>query len=191
MKEKNISIKLSLNENCKFEYTNENDDYEDSFELLFELENSTSSFYFQCNKALSSEKMKGICNFKLDSYETKEKGVYKLKEYKYLFRSDFVNIELTSDSDLQFFYYQEDYINSVYNSIENYYVSEEGSGFLLFYFSYSTEQFVSNIYTNNETKKKIKNCQKIKIKEDHYIFCNISKEEIEYFDIENKKLPLI
>ena len=36
MKEKNISIKLSLDENCKFEYTNENDDYDDSIELLFE-----------------------------------------------------------------------------------------------------------------------------------------------------------
>ena len=105
MKEKNISIKLSLDENCKFEYTNENDDYDDSFELLFEHENSASRFYSQCNKATFFDKMKRSCNFKLDSYETNEKGIYKLKEYKSLFRSNFVNIELTSDSDFQFFYY--------------------------------------------------------------------------------------
>ena len=169
MKEKNISIKLRLDENCKFEYTNENDDYDDSIELLFEHENSASRFYFQCNKAPFFDKMKRSCNFKLDSYETNEKGIYKLKEYKSFFRSNFGNIELTSDSDFQFFYYQEDYINSVYNSIENYYISEEGSRFLLFYNSYSIERFVSNLYPNNETKKKIKNCQKIKIKENYYI----------------------
>ena len=46
LEEKDISVKLNLRDDCRFEYIVENgDDYEDSFEMYFKGDNGT--FYYQ------------------------------------------------------------------------------------------------------------------------------------------------
>ena len=98
--------------------------------------------------------------------------------------------EFNASSDRQFYFIQYDIILNVYIGVNDYYISEEGSGIMLHYFPFSNEtKFESNIYINNESQKKIKNCEALMNLADYdYIFCNISQEEIEFFDKENKNI---
>ena len=57
-------------------------------------------------------------------------------------------------------------------------------------FSKEEIKFSNNIYVNFETKKKLKNCKKIKLSGNFYKYCNISLDEINYFDIESNTWPL-
>jgi len=191
---KEISVKLKLNEDCKYEYIIENNDYNESFELYFEgLEGNKSEFYYQCNKVNFLNNTKGICNFNLESYNNNEKGFYQYKQYKSLLKNNLFNIEFSSVSEKQFYYYQNDIIDRVYTEINDYYISEEGSQILLSYVPFSKEEneLRTNVYTNKETLKKINNCKKIRLNGNYYVFCNISQDEIKYFDNENRTLPLI
>ena len=190
--EKEISVKLNLRDDCRFEYIVQNDDdYEEPFEMYFKGENGT--FYYQCNKAPFLDSTKGICNFDLESYNVNQKGIYKYEDSNLIFKNNLFNIEFNPDSDKQFYYNQYDLLLNVYIGVHNYYISEEGSGIILTYIPFSNEsKFESNIYINNETKKIIKNCEEFMNLVDYsYIFCNISQDEIEYFDKENKNISLI
>ena len=190
---KNISVKLSLREDCRFEYTAENeDDYDESFELYFKGPNETVNY--QCNKFSFLNNTKGICYFGLGSYYNIEKGIYSYDYYKPLFKNNIIDIKFASDSDKNFSYYRYDTLFYLFEGVNNFYISEEGSSFMLVYNFFSffpASKFISNIYINNDTNKKIKNCEAIlNLNYYDYIFCNISQDEIEYFDNENKNISL-
>ena len=129
----------------------------------------------------------------MESYNVNQKGIYKYEDSNLIFKNNLFNIEFNPDSDKQFYYNQYDLLLNVYIGVHNYYISEEGSGIILTYIPFSNEsKFESNIYINNETKKIIKNCEEFMNLVDYsYIFCNISQDEIEYFDKENKNISLI
>ena len=107
--EKEISLKLNLRDDCRFEYIVENgDDYEDSFEMYFKGDNGT--FYYQCNKATFLDSTKGICNFDLESYNLNQKGIYKYEDYNPIFKNNSFIIEFNASSDRQFYFIQYDII---------------------------------------------------------------------------------
>ena len=122
-----------------------------------------------------------------------QKGIYKYEDYNPIFKNNSFIIEFNASSDRQFYFIQYDLIFNVYIGVNDYYISEEGSGILLHYFPFSNEtKFESNIYINNESQKKIKNCEAImNLVYYDFIFCYISQDEIEYFDKENKNISLI
>ena len=188
---KEISVKLSIRDDCRFEYIGVNeDDYNESFELYFKSNNNI--FYYQCNKDSYLNSNKGICNFDLESYNFNEKGIYSYDYYKPLLKNNFFDIEFATDSDKHFYFYQYDILLNIYIGVNDYYISEEGSGIMLTYIPSSDEsKFISNIYINNDTNKIFKNCEAIMNLVDYnYIVCNISKDEIKYFDNENKNISL-
>ena len=189
--EKSISIKLNLRDDCKYEYIYENeDDNGKSFELYFIGDNS--SFYYQCNKAPFLNNSKGICNFDFESYNFNEKGIYKYANYNPLFKKNSFEIEFDPYTDNQFYFYQSDFLINIYIGVTNCYISEEGSGILILYFPFSNEtKFIPNIYTNNYTKKLIKDCRALNLLDHDYIFCNVSNNEIDYFNKGAQNLSLV
>jgi len=190
--EKDISVTLNLRDDCRYEYIGANpSDYDEPFELYLKGDNGT--FYYQCNKAPFLDSTKGICNFDLESYNVNQKGTYKYEAYKPIFKDNTINIQFNSNSDKQFDYYQYDTLLNIYIGIVNYYISEEGSGILITYLPFSEDQanFIPNIYSNNDTKKLIKNCEAIKLVGSDYIFCNIRNDEIDYFNKGTQNLSLV
>ena len=188
---KEISVKLSIRDDCRFEYIGVNeDDYNESFELYFQGPNST--IYYLCNKFSFLNDTKGICNFDLESYNLNEKGIYSYDYYRPLLKNNFFDIEFATDSDKHFYFYQYDILLNIYIGINNYYISEEGSIFMLAYIPFSEgSKFISNIYVNNDANKKLKNCEGLmNLSYYDYIVCNISQDEIEYFDNENDNISL-
>ena len=189
---KEISVNLKLREDCRYEYTGVNNgDYDEPFEIYLKGDNGT--FYYQCNKAPFLDSTKGICNYDLASFNINEKGIYKYDHYNPIFKDNTFNIQFSSNSDKQFDYYQYDTLLNVYTGIINYYISEEGSGILIssLPFSENHPNFISNIYTNNDTKKLIKNCEAIKFDEYDYIYCTISNDEISSFNQGNQNFSLV
>ena len=186
---KEISVTLTLNEDCKYTYITYDENYEDSFELNFKGKNY--NFYYQCNKAPFKDEKKGICNFNLDSFNNNEVGNYVYNDYKPIHKNNIFNINFATDADKQFYYYQYDTVDNLFYS--NFYVSEKGSHISLYYESNSENQHIPNIYPNKNHKDKIKNCEIINLNELDLIHCIISEDELQIFnsdDNEVNNLPL-
>ena len=87
-------MNLKLREDCRYEYTGENNgDYDEQFEIHLKGDNGT--FYYQCNKAPFLDSTKGICNYDLASFNINEKGIYKYDHYNPIFKDNTFNIQFS------------------------------------------------------------------------------------------------
>ena len=189
--EKEFSTKLFFNEDCKFSYNTGADDNEESFEMNFKSIDSNSNFYYQCNKAPLKDKNEGICNFNLESFFNK-KGYYSYSDYVSLKKNNTFNLDFSSLPNKQFYFYGSDYIDNVYEENKDYYISEDGSGILLFYENMTGEyKEIPKIYPNKNVKTSLSNCIAIETEMDDGIFmiyCKMAQNELNYFSQNN--LPL-
>ena len=190
--EKTINAHFTLTKECNFKFNTEIDEIQEPFELYFQnVENSSSEFYYQCSLSpLVNSKNEGICNFNF--YNTYEpKGYYKYKNYESINNKNIYNLDFSSLTENQFYFYGVDYIDYFYEY--NYYISEEGSGIILYYSIYENDlSLLPKIYPNINIEQALSNCTIISEafdENDYYIYCRIKKEEINYFD-SNKNLPM-
>ena len=185
--EKEISVTLSLNEDCKFEFTTDDEKYDDSFEMDFEGEDSI--FHYQCSKAPFINSNKGICIFDLESLNSNKRGNYVYKEYKPLHNINTFNINFLNESDKQFHYSQYDVVDGLIS--EHFYISEEGSSILLLYISNNDEKMLPNIYPSRNQNNAISNCEIVNLYELDFISCRIGQNELQIFDTGTNKIPLV
>ena len=191
---KEISTKMTLQGDCKFSYTTDSNDYEDSFELNFEnSDNDYSYYYYQCNKDPSKKGNSGICNYAFESFNYNEKGYYQykndssLKNDKNTFYLDFSAL-----NNKRFYYYGADYIDNYYLDNKEFYVSEAGSGILLYYESLTYDSnLVSKIYPNKNTNTELSNCKLVDngLYFSYLIYCNMSQNDINNIEV-NNNLPI-
>ena len=188
---KEISIKLNIDADCRLKFNTDSIDDENSFELYFKNDNSSeSNFYYQCGLISIQNKTESICSYSINSFYN-YKGYYKYREYQSLLKSNKFNIDLSSISGNQFYYYGGDYIGSMFDN--NFYVSEVGSK-LTFYFVPLSEddRLVSKIYINTNSQTYFSDCNAINIEDYSLILCSIKQNELDYIESSNdKNLPIV
>ena len=183
--EKEISLKFTPSEDCKFRFTGSND-IEESFEMNFKNTNSSSNsnFYYQCGSEPLKNSNEGICSYDANNM-INEKGYYKYSDYLSLQKNNVIQFDFSSFQNQQFYYYGADYIDPLYG--EEYYISEEGSKIFLYFepFSEEDDKFVSSIYPNKNSASPLSNCKLLRIGDvdiDSIVYCDLNKNEINYFD---------
>ena len=189
---KQISAKMTVQEDCKISYTTDNNNYEDSFELYFKNTNSNDDFYYQCGKDPSKKVTQGICSFDFESFNMNEKGYYKYLTNSPLKKQNTFNLDFSSLSQNQIYFYGADLIEYLNVGAPEYYVSREGSQILLGFLPYNEDtKLISKIYPNKNNNNALSNCKKvtdIEIDID-LIQCKMNSNEINYFQ-QNDQSPL-
>ena len=190
---KTIDAKFTQKQDCSFEFNTPNEEIKESFKLYFQNVNDPNSeFYYQCNLSPVGNKSKneGICHYDLYNIFEK-KGYFKYKNYSTIRNENEYNFDFSSLPKVnQFYFYGIDLIDYMYEY--DYYISEEGSGIILYYESEDDLGLVSKIYPNENIEASLSNCTIIpqKIEANYtYIYCRLKEEEINYFQ-NNEDLPL-
>ena len=179
----NIFVNLDINENCEIIITNSTsnfsnnlDELKNSIEINFK--NNYSNYYYQCGIANLYSENKFYC-FGTDYY-------YQMKgEYKF----DYI-ISIGTENNIQstfkkneLTYYGLDFIYPNYHC--DFYVSEEGSKIIFYYYSYNKDdRLLTNIYPNLNTTTKLLNCHRIILQDRNYdlIYCSLYEYELHYFE---------
>ena len=130
---KKIDAKFSLKQDYSFEFNTGNEEIEESFKLYFQnVDYPDSEFYYQCGLSpLGNNKSEDICVYDFNN-AFGIKGYYKYKNYSSIRNENEYNLDFSSLSkNNQFYFYGTDYINYMYEYY--YFISEEGSGIILYY----------------------------------------------------------
>jgi len=190
---KTIDAKFTLKQDCSLEFNTGNEEIKESFKLYFQnVDDPDSEFYYQCSLSPVGNKSKneGYCSYNFNNIFEK-KGYFKYKNYSSIKNENEYNFDFSSlPRENQFYFYGIDYIDYIYEYDS--YISEEGSGILLYYQSEDDLGLVSNIYPNENIEASLSNCTIIPLIINvnyTYIYCKLKKEEINYFE-NNEDLPL-
>ena len=190
---KDISTKMTIQGDCKLKYTTESNNYEDSFEINFKhTDIDYSNYYYQCSKDPTNKGNSGLCSFEFKSFIENEKGYYQYKNYSALKNDkNTFSFDFSSLNNKRFYYYGADYIDNYYLANKEFYVSEEGSGMILYYESLTYDSnLVSKIYPNKNTNTALSNCKLVEIEGYYYlIYCKISKNDLNIIQVDNN-LPI-
>jgi len=189
---KTIDAKFTLKQDCSLEFNTGNEEIKESFKLYFQnVDDPDSEFYYQCSLSpVGNNKNEGYCSY--DFYNIFEtKGYFEYKNYSSIKNENEYNCDFSSlPKESKFYYYGLDNID--YMFYYDYYISEEGSGILLYYEPNDDFGLVSNIYPNENVESSLSNCTIIPLKINaNYtcIYCKLKKEEINYFE-NNEDWPL-
>ena len=195
--EKEIDIKFQFSEDCKLKFDiDKNNTEENYFEMTFVgVDSPNDDFYFQCSNPKIIDENEGICTYQYDSLYN-QKGYYKFKDYQSLKKNNIFNFDFSVLQQNQFYFYGIDFIDSLYLNGSDFYISEEGSKIvLLFYTASNDTRFISNIYPNIKSQKSLSNCHDLEFYEAgldfSLIYCNISKNELDYFKSSSNNQPLV
>lgn len=184
---KDISLKFTLSDDCKFRFSSGSTNIENSFEMNFKnTKSSDLNFYYQCGLEPLKSTNEGICSYDANSFNNK-KGYYSYNDYLSFQKGDELHLDFSSLQNQQFYYYGIDYIEYFYG--EDYYVSEEGSKIFLYFeaLSEDDDDFVSQIYPNKQSTTPLSNCNIIKNGNYSIVYCSLTNSEINNF---NSDLPI-
>ena len=184
---RNISVSyFDIDKECfLFVNTTSNiSDWVNSLDIRFRNEENSKDFNYQCSKINIKGKGDVIkCYYDFWNYFS-YRGIYTFQDSKSLGDENlFILDEEFKQKKFDFFGY-----NSIYTEISEYYfISGEGSRILMAFSPSRTNEEIklTNIYANSENDKPLKNCHII---EGHpYMYCDITKEELDYFEYYTKK----
>jgi hypothetical protein len=133
-----ISAKMTLEDDCRITYSTESNDYENSFELNFDNDNSkeNNNFYYQCGKDPAVKENSGICSYNYECLNA-EKGNFRFKNSSMLKTNNKLTLDFSSFNQNQFYFYGADFIDSIYTETDTFYVTQSGSGITLIFSSFS------------------------------------------------------
>jgi hypothetical protein len=191
---KNINATFNLKQDCSFEFSTGSEEIEESFKLDFQnVDYPDSKFNYQCSLSPvgNNNKTEGICHYNFTNIH-EVKGYFKYKNYSSIRNENEYSLDFSSfPNKNQFFFYGTDYIDYLFNF--DYYISEEGSGIMLYYESNDDLGLISKIYPNENIESALSNCTIIPEKSGEnysYVYCRLKQEEINYFE-GNEDLPLL
>ena len=182
---KDISINfVKQSQMCQIEvetYSNTSD-WVNTLEIKFRNEERSYDFTYHCNKI--TLKTKGeviICYYEKWNYYA-YRGTYKFNSYSSLGdENEFVLDEKFKTKQFNNLGYDEIY-SEIY---EYYFISDEGSRILMYYFRNreDEEMILPALYAESESTIPLSNCHIIKSFSDDYsyMYCDITKEELDYF----------
>ena len=191
---KNIDEECYLNVRT----SDDHDKWENSLEVQFNNEKVSQNFNFQCGTTavpLQARQLK--CYFEWFNYFG-FKGIYKFVGSNSLgIKNNFILDDSFKGKSV--YYYGMDDIMPYFEGMSQYFfVSQEGSRILFFYENYglNADEY-SPIYPNEDSKNALSDCHKVQLNVEgqikELIYCDLKKEEIEYFDDFSKQseIPLI
>ena len=175
--------------NMKVHTTSSYEKWQNSLDLLFKLENGSKDFNFQCSTTSMPLKGKELkCYYQRQNYFA-NKGVYQLVGSNSL--GDNNNFILDdSFNKISFTYYGIDTIMPIFPYYQYFFISEEGDRIAFYYESENLNQVdFSPIYPSVNDERALSNCHKVNFnlngEDTNLIYCDITKDEIDYFDYYN------
>ena len=176
-------MNLDINENCEIIITNSTsnfsnnlDELKNSIEINFK--NNYSNYYYQCGIANLYSENKFHCFG--TNYYYQMKGEYK---FDYIISIGTENNIQSTFKKNELTYYGLDFIYPNYHC--DFYVSEEGSKIIFYYYSYNKDdRLLTNIYPNLNTTTKLLNCHRIILQDRNYdlTYCRLYEYELHYFE---------
>ena len=190
-----ISAKMTLEDDCRITYSTESNDYENSFELNFDNDNSkeNNNFYYQCGKDPAVKENSGICSYNYECLNA-EKGNFRFKNSSMLKTNNKLTLDFSSFNQNQFYFYGADFIDSIYTETDTFYVTQSGSGITLIFSSFSGDDtnLVSQIYPNKDINTPFSNCQitDTEIEKNYYLlYCKLTQNDINNIP-QNNNIPI-
>ena len=188
----------SISDECiiKLKTTSTLEDWENTLELNFTDSVSQKSFNHQCGTTSFPQQGK-----KLNCYYEywnclKNKGVYEFKASQSLGSENKFKLD-ESFEGLKFTFWGNDLLAPIIPQLNSqiFYVSEEGSKIIFYYVNVSEDKSkISPIY-GPKSEKALSDCHKIQFQDEEgteAIYCNIKKDELNYFDDkESSDTPIV
>jgi len=160
--------------------------WENELDIIAKNEKNGNNIHFLCGKnTFLKEGTVFNCYLEIKKYYA-YKGVYKIQGGQSLGIENTFNLDKIIGNFFNFYGY--DTIGPIFSSEKSqyYYISEEGSQVIFKDSSKSNpDDELSPIYANINSKKPLNKCSKIKYngsEMNYFIFCNISKSEVSYFE---------
>ena len=180
----NIPLQFkSIDEECNIEVTTDATSlkkWQNSVDIEFKHTEINRKFNYQCSAVNIIDEKKTICYYEYWNYWA-YKGIYKYNTFNSLGVENTFTLS-SSFNDKQFEFYGFD---ELYPIFTNYlYVSEEGSKIVFFYQSDNMEDEINipQIYANSDSPLPLSDCGYFNNEDDYFIYCNLKKDEIDYFD---------
>ena len=180
---KNIPVTFnSINEECFLEVDTSTSlfDWKNSLDVEFVNVDTKRNFNFQCSSVNIISEKKTACYYEYWNIWA-DKGIYTFNSFKSLGVDNNFALDSTFEGK-QFKLYGFDELIPIY--IAKFYISQEGSKIMFFYFS-ETEEDEPNIppiYANKYADKPLNECDYFYFMDYYFVYCNLKKDEIDYFD---------
>ena len=179
----------SIDKECflKVSTTSDYNKWENTLEIIFKNDKKGNNFNFQCgtNSFLQGGKELN-CYTEINNYFT-YRGVYKFQGGESLGTENTFNVDKLSG--LSFNFYGYDIIGPFLPFVTSqiYFVSEEGSQVVFGYNSQTIDEGLPPILANPISQTPLRDCRKLKYNDnlfdyDYFVYCNIKKDEISYFE---------
>ena len=188
----------SISDECiiKLKTTSTLEDWENTLELNFTDSVSLKSFNHQCGTTSFPQQGKKLnCYYEYWSL-LKNKGVYEFKASQSLGSENIFKLD-DSFEGLNFTFWGNDLLAPIIPQLnsQTFYVSEEGSKIIFSYITVSEDKSkISPIY-GPKSEKALSDCHKIQFEDEEgteAIYCNIKKDELNYFDDkESSDTPIV
>ena len=185
----NLSFK-SLDALCELDIKVEKPltDVTNAFVINFEKENNdinnNEEFKFICGKVKNIDKEQEIKCYYEERIPQKI-GTYKFKQIESL-GTENKFVDNGSFQGQIFNFYSKDAIFPLYFNSQLFFVSEEGSQIIFKYEQFENNNILNQIYSDINNNKNLRNCNVYDFREDKFIYCKINKDELDYFEYNNK-----
>ena len=179
---KDIPIKFeSLDGQCNMKVSSTVDTkyWMNTLDIGFKHTETNRPFNYQCSHISLFEKEKNVCYFEYYNLKT-HKGTYKYEYSQSLGVEN--NFILDSSFDgREFKFYGNDAYDYIFSNIL--YVSQEGSKIFFFYTNFGgDDRFIAPLYSNQNSTIALSDCGKITFFDFEFVYCDLKKKEIDYFN---------
>ena len=173
--------------NLKVSTTSDYNKWENTLDISFKNDKKGNNFNFQCgtNSFLQGGKELN-CYTEIKNYFT-YRGVYKFQGGESLGTENTFNVDKLSGLSFNFYGYDEIGPFLPFVTSQIYFVSEEGSQVVFGYNSQTIDEGLPPILANPISQTPLRDCRKLKYNDnlfdyDYFVYCNIKKDEISYFE---------